>query len=65
MIVDDTTELRRALARAVLDDLEDRRGIKAELLHVRSYDPQTYVEISVAIAHAIMGVIERFASEEA
>lgn len=44
--------LPRLVARAVLDDLEDRRGIKRELLAVRYDDPEIYAEIERAVAAA-------------
>lgn len=53
----DTTELRKAIARAVLDDLEDRRSIKSVLSDIECSFPETYAEIEVAIAERVMAVL--------
>jgi hypothetical protein len=55
--VQDTPDLRHRLARAVLDDLEDRRGIKWEVEGVKESHPETYAEIERAIAENLMQVI--------
>jgi hypothetical protein len=55
--VTDTPELRHAIARAVLDMLEDRRGIKWELRSVRDEHPDTYREIEESLAAAVMKVL--------
>lgn len=53
----DSPDLRRAIARAVLDNLEDRRGIKWQLLDLRDDDPETYAEIEETIAAKVMAVL--------
>lgn len=39
------TDLAKTIVRAILDDLEDRRGIKQELLALRYDDEEIYEEI--------------------
>ena len=39
------SDLAKAIVRAVLDDLEDRRGIKQELQHCKYEDEEVYGEI--------------------
>ena len=39
------SDLARSIVRAVLDNLEDRRGIKPALLHCRYEDQEVYTEI--------------------
>jgi hypothetical protein len=57
MKIEDTPELRRQIARAVLDDLEDRRGIKWELEGVKESYPETYAEIERVLAENVMKVL--------
>jgi len=52
-------DLRETVARAIPDDLEDRRGIKSELRMVAHESPEIYEEIKQAIADAaIVAVLE-------
>ena len=57
LTVADTPELHHAIARAVIDDLEDRRDIKWMLRSTRDQHPETYREIEQAIADAVMRVL--------
>ncbi len=63
MIVIDTPELRKRIARAILDDLEDRRGIKWELEGVKSRCPDIYAEIEHTLADLVMDVLKQWPYE--
>lgn len=51
--------LREPIARAILDDLEDRRDIKWPLQHCRYEDEEIYQEIKDAIVDAVFAAVER------
>jgi NurA-like 5'-3' nuclease len=54
----DDEALRKQVARAVLDDLEDRRGIKWELRAVRRENPAIYAQIEDAIGTLALDALD-------
>ena len=55
-----TDVLRQELARAALDVLEDRRGLRGPLLAIRSEDPEIYADIATDIADRLADVLARY-----
>jgi hypothetical protein len=54
---------RQDVARAVLDDLEDRRGIRGPLLTIRAQDPAMYAEIFRSIGDRVAETLRRYREE--
>lgn len=54
MIIDDTEQFRREIARAVLDELERGRGIGPALVMLKRDRPDVYAELEVAAGEGAM-----------